>query len=74
MSETTAQTDAGGAVGTELARPDPSTRNYSETVNISWGMTLTLLIVLVAVTIWKGARVKRELAEQEEHMGRKKHD
>ncbi|WP_339107262.1 heme exporter protein CcmD [Thioclava sp. GXIMD4216] len=41
---------------------------YEYTVLISWGACLFLLLVLVAVTLWQGRRVKAALARQEARM------
>ena len=44
---------------------DPSVKSYTDTVNIAWSATLILLIALVAISLWRSARVKRALAEAE---------
>ncbi|WP_417807717.1 heme exporter protein CcmD [Thioclava sp.] len=50
---------------------DPSTKSYTYTVNIAWAATIGLLVVLVLVSLWQGARVKRTLAEAEARKGQK---
>jgi heme exporter protein CcmD len=69
MSETTTT----GTTITEggVVLVDPSTKSYAYTVNIAWAATIGLLVVLVLVSLWQGARVKRALAEAEARKGRK---
>lgn len=43
---------------------------YAGVVISAYGVTLVLLIGLVALSLWQGARVKRALREQERRMGR----
>jgi len=43
---------------------------YAVTVLGAYGVTLALLAALVAVTLWRGAVVKRALDAQERRMGR----
>ncbi|MEX1662322.1 heme exporter protein CcmD [uncultured Thioclava sp.] len=50
---------------------DASTKSYAYTVNIAWAATIGLLVALVLVSLWQGARVKRALAEAEARKGRK---
>ena len=38
---------------------------YAGTVLSAYGAALVLLVALVAVTLWQGARMKRRLAEIE---------
>ncbi|WP_372841706.1 heme exporter protein CcmD [Phaeovulum sp.] len=44
---------------------------YASTVMSAYGVTLLLLVVIVAQSLWRSARVKRALAAQEARMGMK---
>ncbi|WP_444462137.1 heme exporter protein CcmD [Rhodobacter capsulatus] len=46
----------------------PEFGKYTVTILGSWGATLVLLAGLVAVTLIRGAKVKRALKAQEERM------
>jgi len=46
----------------------PELGKYTVTILGAWGATLLLLAVLVAMTLIRGARVKRALRAQEERM------
>ncbi|MDD8023992.1 MAG: heme exporter protein CcmD [Paracoccaceae bacterium] len=46
----------------------PELGKYTVTVMGSYIATIALLAALVALTLWKGARVKRALSAQEERM------
>ena len=46
----------------------PELGKYTVTVLGSYAATIVLLAVLVAMTLWRGARVKRALKAQEERM------
>lgn len=46
----------------------PELGKYTVTVLGSYAATLVLLAALVAVTLWRGARVKRALEAQEKRM------
>ncbi len=43
----------------------PDLGKYAGTVLTAYGAAIALLVVLVAVTLWQGARTKRQLAEIE---------
>ncbi|OOY28281.1 heme exporter protein CcmD [Thioclava sp. L04-15] len=63
MTDTTGQgttvTDGG------VVLVDPSTKSYTYTVNIAWGATILLLVLIVVVSLMRGAKIKRQLAEAE---------
>ena len=42
---------------------------YASTVLSAYGVTLTLICALVAVTVWQSRRVRGALEAQEERMG-----
>ena len=46
----------------------PELGKYTVTVLGSYAATLVLLAALVALTLWRGARVKRALEAQEKRM------
>lgn len=46
----------------------PELGKYTVTVLGSYGATLVLLLGLVAVSLWRGAKVKRALEAQEKRM------
>ncbi|MGD9918370.1 MAG: heme exporter protein CcmD [Paenirhodobacter sp.] len=46
----------------------PDMGKYTVTVLGAYGATIVLLLGLVALTLWRGAKVKRALAAQEERM------
>jgi heme exporter protein D len=46
----------------------PDLGKYAVTVLGAWGATLGLLAALIAVTLWRGAKVKRALRAQEKRM------
>jgi len=46
----------------------PEFGKYAFTILGSWGVTLALLAGLIAVTLIRGAKVKRALKAQEERM------
>ncbi|AMY69542.1 heme exporter protein CcmD [Frigidibacter mobilis] len=48
----------------------PELGKYAGTVLSAYAVTLALLAALVAVSLWRGARVKRALEAQERRMGR----
>lgn len=48
----------------------PELGKYAVTVLGSYVATVGLLAGLVAVSLWRGAKVKRALARQEERMGK----
>ncbi|MDR7125132.1 heme exporter protein CcmD [Pseudotabrizicola sp. 4114] len=54
----------------------PDLGRYAVAVLSSYGATLALLAGLVALTLWQGRRVKRQLAEVEARQGQSqgKHD
>lgn len=43
---------------------------YAVTVLAAYGVTLALLVALVALTLWQGARTRRALDAQERRMAR----
>jgi heme exporter protein D len=43
---------------------------YANTVLSAYGVTITILVALVAVTLWRGAKTRRALEAQEARMGR----
>ncbi len=43
---------------------------YAGTVLAAYGVTIVLVAGLVAVTLWRGARVRRALEDQERRMAR----
>jgi len=43
---------------------------YAVTVLSAYGVALALILGLVALSLWQGARVKRALDAQEKRMGR----
>jgi len=49
----------------------PDLGKYAVTVLSSYGATLVLLAAIIALTLWRGARVRRQLNEIEER--RSKH-
>ncbi|KEO51938.1 heme exporter protein CcmD [Thioclava pacifica] len=63
MSDTTEQ----GTTVTEggVVLVDPSTKSYTYTVNIAWGATILLLVLIVVVSMMRSAKIKRQLAEAE---------
>jgi heme exporter protein D len=48
----------------------PDLGKYAGAVMWSYVASVALIVVLVAVSIWRGARVKRALAEVEERQGK----
>lgn len=48
----------------------PDLGKYAVTVLSAYGAALGLLLALVAVTLWQGARMKRALDEVERREGR----
>ena len=48
----------------------PDLGKYAVAVMWSYVASVALIVVLVAVSIWRGARVKRALAEVEERQGK----
>jgi len=48
----------------------PDLGKHSETVLSSYVLTILLLLVLVAITLWRGRRVRREMEEVETRMRR----
>lgn len=64
MTDTTAQ---GGTI-TEggVVLVDPSTKSYTDTVNIAWAATILFMALLVVVSLMRAAKVKRQLREAEE--------
>ncbi|RGP37796.1 heme exporter protein CcmD [Pseudotabrizicola alkalilacus] len=54
----------------------PDLGKYAVAVLSSYGVTLALLAALVALTLWQGRRVKRQLEEVESRQGQSqgKHD
>ncbi|MFE3835493.1 heme exporter protein CcmD [Pseudogemmobacter sonorensis] len=48
----------------------PDLGRYAFAVLASYGATFALMGLLVAVTLWHGAKVRRALAEVEARMGR----
>ena len=48
----------------------PDLGKYADAVIWSYVSTIALLVGLVAVTLWQGARIKRALAEVEERQGK----
>lgn len=48
----------------------PELGKYAGVVLWSYGLAITVLVVLVGVTLWQGARVRRALAEVEARMGK----
>ncbi|OOY30726.1 heme exporter protein CcmD [Thioclava sp. F36-6] len=63
MSDTTGQSGTVTEGGVVLV--DPSTKSYTETVNIAWASTVVLLVLIIVVSLMRGAKVKRQLAEAE---------
>lgn len=59
MSDTTEQSGTVTEGGVVLV--DPSTKSYTETVNIAWASTVVLLVLIVVVSLMRGAKVKRQL-------------
>lgn len=43
---------------------------YAQTVLSAYGAALVLLVALVAVTLWQGAKTKRRLAEIERRLAK----
>ena len=43
---------------------------YAGTVLSAYGVTILLLVALVALSLWRGSVIKRALAAQEIRMGR----
>ena len=43
----------------------PDLGKYAEAVLSSYGITLTLIAVLIALSLWRSARVRRQLDEVE---------
>ncbi|WP_442902477.1 heme exporter protein CcmD [Frigidibacter sp. MR17.14] len=48
----------------------PDLGKYAATVLGAYGASVALIVLLVAVVLWRGARVKRALEAQEARMGR----
>jgi heme exporter protein D len=48
----------------------PDLGKYATVVLSSYGAALGLLVALVAVSIWRGRRVKRQLGEVEARQGK----
>ncbi|NEX44844.1 heme exporter protein CcmD [Pseudotabrizicola algicola] len=48
----------------------PDLGRYAVAVLSSYGATLALLAALLALTVWRGRRVKRQLAEVEARQAR----
>jgi heme exporter protein D len=48
----------------------PDLGKYAFAVLASYGASVVLLVAIVAVTLWQGARIKRALAEVEERQGK----
>ena len=48
----------------------PDLGRYAVAVLSSYGASLAMLVALVALTLWRGARVKRQLAEVEARQAR----
>jgi len=48
----------------------PELGKYAFAVLASYGASVVLLVAIVAVTLWQGARIKRALAEVEERQGK----
>ncbi|WP_198431593.1 heme exporter protein CcmD [Pseudorhodobacter sp. MZDSW-24AT] len=48
----------------------PDLGRYAVAVLSSYGASLAMLVALVALTWWRGARVKRQLAEVEARQAR----
>ena len=48
----------------------PELGKYAAAVLSAYGVTLLLLAALIGATLWRGAKVRRALAEQERRMGR----
>ncbi|MFN4128792.1 MAG: heme exporter protein CcmD [Paracoccaceae bacterium] len=48
----------------------PDLGRYAVAVLSSYGVTLGLLVALVVLTVWRGRRIKRQLAEVETRQGR----
>ena len=48
----------------------PDLGKYAFAVLASDGASVVLLVAIVAVTLWQGARIKRALAEVEERQGK----
>ena len=46
----------------------PDLGKYADTVLSAYGATIVLLVGLVVLTLWQGARVRRNLAAQEQRM------
>ena len=46
----------------------PELGKYAFTVLTSYGVTLALILGLVALTVWRGAQVRRALEAQERRM------
>ncbi|HEY0213492.1 MAG TPA: heme exporter protein CcmD [Paenirhodobacter sp.] len=46
----------------------PDLGKYTVTVLAAWGLTLGLLAILVAVSVWRAGQVKRTLQAQQERM------
>lgn len=47
----------------------PELGKYAGTVLWSYGATVALVVALVALSLWQGARVKRALHEVEQRQG-----
>lgn len=48
----------------------PDLGKYAGTVLSAYGVAILLIVALIAVTLWRGGRVKRALQAQEARMGR----
>lgn len=46
---------------------------YAGTVLSAYGITIALLAALIAVTLWRGAKIRRALAAQEARMEKTNH-
>ncbi|WP_103333355.1 heme exporter protein CcmD [Pseudotabrizicola formosa] len=52
----------------------PDLGRYAVAVLSSYGATLALVAAVIALTLWQGRRVKRQLAEVEARQGKAKTD
>ena len=62
---------AGSVVGAGEAGMTPDLGNYAAAVLYSYAASVALIVVLVGLSIWQGARVKRALREVEERQEKK---
>ncbi len=49
----------------------PDLGKYADTVLSAYGASIAVLVVLVGLSLWRGRRVRAQLAEVERRVGRR---